>query len=487
MESAPQSRRGWIARMRGALGRMLAALVIVAAGVGLGLGLMDVYTLPPAVTSAIDPWGALITVLVFVLIAGGLIVVTWELISLVRDAAGLVPWRLQFSWPVRIVRGRSQGTGEPDDLGAIASEIGRSPNVASTNGPYHLWAQCDGASVSLHALYSGSRHGHLHAHVQEIRHVRFEIAEGWCAVWSDGGHGQRPVDSGHEVEWTIGTAEITPATLLFHLNSPNGRVTVEPRDMPITPSASLSILYVMIRVWCGRVWEDYVLGIEAASRTPTLRLHVLILQPARLIAGEAEVVPQQAPAALAPAPTALLQGSAARHTGPSIPVRAYDVSVQLQSPNIFLAIANGDLGHVYHAQVLDFAGAREPLATPWTIPWRDGGPGERNLAPGETQLLAIATGDGMGNVTKTPRPRELHFALFHLRQLEGAPILAEPLKANLGDFARQDHLFEMRIRIYCDDQPSDFRCRLGFLNENDAAGNLRVNGTITDWSEWSEG
>jgi hypothetical protein len=84
--------------------RILGALVIVAAGVGLALGLIGVYALPVSVSSAVNPYHGLIVILAFVLIIGGLIVVAWELINLIRSAMGRVPWsvRVRFHWPITL-------------------------------------------------------------------------------------------------------------------------------------------------------------------------------------------------------------------------------------------------------------------------------------------------------------------------------------------------------------------------------------------------
>jgi len=180
--------------------------------------------------------------------------------------------------------------------------------------------------------------------------------------------------------------------------------------------------------------------------------------------------------------TTLLHGTASPHTGPPVPIPAYDVVVKLQSPDVFLAVVNGATIRTFRGQVVEVRGARDEPATPWAIAWRDDG--SRNtkiLTPGETQLLWLGTGDGMGNAAEQPRPEEVHYAVFHLRRVNGSALTVEPAKASLADFARQDHLFQVRVRIYCDDVGSDFVVRLGFVNEKDATGNIKVNATIGDW------
>jgi hypothetical protein len=186
---------------------------------------------------------------------------------------------------------------------------------------------------------------------------------------------------------------------------------------------------------------------------------------------------------LLPTQAAARQGTARLHTGPSLPPPDFDIRPQVQSPDVFLAVVNGDQRHRYRAQLLGLAGARDPLATPWNIPWRDDGSSDRALAAGETQLLVIGTGDGMGNALEKPRPQQLHCGLFHLAQVHGSSITVEPVSANLSDFAKRSHLFEAQVRVYCDDEASDFSVRLGFLNENDSAGKIRVNATVFDWTE----
>jgi hypothetical protein len=177
------------------------------------------------------------------------------------------------------------------------------------------------------------------------------------------------------------------------------------------------------------------------------------------------------------------RGTAERLTGPPIPIPPYVVRTRVQSPDVFIAIVNGDAIATYRGQVVEVGGAREDPAVPWSIPWRDGSGLETQIAaPGETRLLRLGTGDGMGDAASYSQSGGIHFALFHLHTVHGGPVTVEPpTKAGLSDFATRDHLFEIQLRIYCDDTGTDFMVRLGFVNEKDATGNIKVSASIADW------
>ena len=242
-----------------------------------------------------------------------------------------------------------------------------------------------------------------------------------------------------------------------------------------------------IALWCLAGTILIITGFQWLFRK--LRLEVTIRRvPPVATSPEADPTAATTPPATPPtpqpaaAPTAAPTGTAAWLTGPPIPIPAYQVAIRTQPLEVFLAIVNGSVMRTFRGQVVGIKGASNEIAAPWGLTWRDGGAAPRTLAPKETQLLLIGAGDGMGNTLEKPRPTRLLCGLFRLPMPDGSTAVAEPVKANLSDFALQDHLFELQVRIFCDGNPSDYLVRLGFLNENAPNGNLSVRASVVDWS-----
>jgi hypothetical protein len=179
-----------------------------------------------------------------------------------------------------------------------------------------------------------------------------------------------------------------------------------------------------------------------------------------------------------------VQGTMYLHTGPPTPLPKFELEVRVQSPQVFIAVIAAEPIAI-RAQVLEVQNVRVAPATPWTVPWREGGPDERKLQTVEAQLLALGRGDGMGNLGKQKRigARERTKAgLFHFRTADGEVTAELTGIGSVRDLYGQT-FFRIRLRVYCNDQPEDYAVHVGFANANDESGALMVKATLAPWEE----
>jgi hypothetical protein len=66
------------------------------------------------------------------------------------------------------------------------------------------------------------------------------------------------------------------------------------------------------------------------------------------------------------------------------------------SDRVFLEVTSHGPAADFRVQAVSIDGVVEVLAVPWTIPWRERQEETRTLTRGETRLLRIAIGNGMG-------------------------------------------------------------------------------------------
>ena len=146
---------------------------------------------------------------------------------------------------------------------------------------------------------------------------------------------------------------------------------------------------------------------------------------------------------------------------------------------ILLSVTNHSNAGAFSAQVTGVDGSEEQLPVPWALPWQDSKDEFRSIQTGQTQVLVLAEGDGMGFPPGTSPPTPWQPAAFWFESSN------RRFRARFANLRSTTDIYTrcLKIRVELRDAPGRValsrEVELGFENANDPmTGNLRVRANL---------